>query len=84
MSILDQVNQIKSELESVIKKLHNYQEENMAINIIIDESDPQNPVFIEIENDKGESINIGMELVTSEGFRKLRVNTYDIINHIKI
>lgn len=30
-----------------------------AIYIVLDETDPTNPVFIEIENEKGESISIG-------------------------
>ena len=30
-----------------------------AINIILDTTDPQNPIFIEIEDDDGKSIKIG-------------------------
>jgi len=58
--------------------------ENMAINIIIDDSNPQNPVFIEIETDEGKSICIGEELKDENGYRKLRITTSDIINHIDI
>ena len=56
----------------------------MAINIIIDDSDPQSPVFVEIENDKGESISIGEELRTPEGYKIIRVSTHSIISHSKI
>jgi hypothetical protein len=84
MNIFDDMNEIKTKFESVIDKLHNHQEENMAINIIIDDSDPQNPIFVEIENDKGQSISIGEELRTDEGYRKLRVSTYSIISNKKI
>ena len=58
--------------------------EDCSINIIIDDSDPQNPVFVEIENDSGESMGIGEELRTDEGYRKLRISVSDIINNEKI
>ena len=57
---------------------------DMAINIIIDNTDTQGPIFVEIENDEGQSINIGEELITEEGYRKLRITTADIICHDKI
>jgi len=86
MSIFDEMDEIKSQFEGVINKLHNHSEENMAINIIIDDADDGTPtqVFIEIENDAGESIRIGEELKTDEGYRKIRISTSDIINHQKI
>jgi len=56
----------------------------MAVNIIIDDRDAQNQIFIEIENDNGESLRIGSDSLTSEGFRKIRISTSDIINHEKI
>jgi hypothetical protein len=84
MNIFDDMNEIKTKFESVIDKLHNHQEENMAINIIIDDSDPQNPIFVEIENDKGQSISIGEEIRTSEGYRSVRISTYSIISHSNI
>jgi hypothetical protein len=84
MSIFDEMDEIKTKFESVIDKLHNHQEENIAINIIIDDSDPQNPIFVEIENDKSQSISIGEELRTDEGYRKLRISTYSIISNNKI
>lgn len=84
MSIFDEMDEIKSKFDSVISKLHNHSEENMGINIIIDDADPQSPVFVEIENDNGVSIRIGEQLTTDEGYRRIRINTGDIINHPKI
>ena len=84
MSIFDEMNAIKSQFEDVISKLHNHEEEEMSINIIIDSEDAQNPVFVEIENDAGESIRIGEEMTTDEGFRKIRISTADIIRNEKI
>jgi recombinational DNA repair protein RecT len=84
MNVFDKMDKIKTDFEEVISKLHNHDEENMAINIIIDDSDPQNPIFVEVENDSGESINIGEDSTTADGYRKLRINTSAIINHEKI
>lgn len=84
MSVFDDMNSIKTQFEAVIDKLCNHNEENMAINIIIDDQDSQSPVLVEIENDEGESIRIGENLRTDEGYRKLRISTSDIINHDKI
>jgi hypothetical protein len=84
MNIFDDMKAIKENFEAVIDKLHNHKEENMAINIIIDDSDPQSPIFVEFENDKGQSISIGEELRTDEGYRKIRINTYSIISNNKI
>jgi hypothetical protein len=82
--VYDLMNKSIKQLEEVSKKLHNHSEENMAINIIIDDTDVQSQIFVEIENDNGESLRIGEELTTEEGYRKIRINTADIINHIKI
>jgi len=49
-----------------------------AINIILDEKDPQSPIFVEIENDKGESINIGKRSAGSDGLTKLRISSVDL------
>ena len=76
-SAIERLNKIRGDL-------HNHSEENMAINIIIDASEPYNQVFVEIENDAGESIRIGEELTTEEGYRKIRINTADIIEHESI
>ena len=84
MSIFDDMNLIKTQFDGVLEKLCNHAEENAGINIIIDDEDPQNPVFVEIENDAGESVRIGEDLRTDEGYRKLRISTSDIINHNKI
>jgi hypothetical protein len=84
MNIFDDMKAIKENFEAVIDKLHNHKEENMAINIIIDDSDPQSPIFVEVENDKGQSISIGEELRTDEGYRKIIINTYSIISNNKI
>lgn len=67
-------------------ELHNHTEEDMSINIIIANATDGTPdnVFVEIENDAGESILIGEELTTDEGYRKIRISTSDIINHQKI
>lgn len=64
----------------------NHGEEDMAINIIVADDDNVSPsqIFVEIENDAGESIRIGAELTTDEGYRKIRISTSDIINHEKI
>lgn len=48
-----------------------------AINIILDESDSQNPIFVEIENDMGLSIEIG-ERKQFDGFTAIRITTADI------
>jgi biotin synthase-related radical SAM superfamily protein len=84
MSIFDEMNQIKSNFEAVIEKLHDHSEEKMAVNIIIDDADPQSPIFVEIENDNGESISIGEDARTNEGYRKIRITTHSIISNEKI
>ncbi len=58
--------------------------EEMAINIVIDDSDAPRPVFVEIETDKGESINIGTWIGRNDGLKILRITVADIIRHIKI
>ncbi len=58
--------------------------EEMAINIILDDSDAPRPVFVEIETDRGESINIGTWVDRDDGLKSLRIKVADIINHIKI
>jgi len=49
-----------------------------AINIIIDESDPQNPVFVEIEDDDGRSINIGTRSFTDKGLTRIRITNEEV------
>lgn len=72
-----------TDLNTVRDRLHNHEEEKLAINIIVDDSNPQNQIFVEIENDEGESIRIGVSSVTAEGFRRIRVSTNEIISHAK-
>jgi len=58
--------------------------EDVAINIIVsDVPDESGMYFVEIENDKGESITIGEWTQTDYGFNKIRITTYDIINNEK-
>ena len=66
------------------EKLKRYTTNDMAINIIIDDSDPQNPIFVEAENDNGQSIAIGEDSRTDENYRKIRITVGDIIGHEKI
>ncbi len=82
--IIDIMGSAINELNKVKDSLHNHSEENMAINIIIDDSDSPNSVFVEIENDQGQSIRIGEELRTEEGYRKIRISTADVIGNDKI
>ena len=56
---------------------------DIAINLIIDDADATNQFFVEIENDKGESIGIGERLETTEGYTKIRITVSDIINNLK-
>jgi len=51
-----------------------------AINIILDDSEPQNPAFVEIENDKGMSIGIGTRIVRSDGLTRIRITVPEIID----
>lgn len=50
-----------------------------AINIIIDASDSQNPIFVEIETDDGRSINIGTRIVLDDGLTRIRITVPEII-----
>jgi len=51
----------------------------IAMNIVIDNSDPQSPIFIEIENDEGLSINIGNQSTRKDGLRNIRITSSDLI-----
>ena len=55
--------------------------DRLAINIIIDNTDSQNPVFVEIETEEGKSIRIGTESTDENGYRKLRISAEDLIAH---
>lgn len=50
-----------------------------AINIIIDESNPPYPRFVEIETDDGRGISIG-ERIKDQGYTKIRITLDDIKN----
>ena len=76
--IYDLMDESINQLNEIKKNLTNHDEE-VAINIIIDDSDPQNPVFVEIEKDNGESISIGEDSRTDENYRKLRITVGDVI-----
>lgn len=62
----------------------NAENSEMAINIIVDDSDVPRSEFVEIETDKGEFINIGTWIDKGDGLKSLRITVADIINHIKI
>jgi len=51
---------------------------DLAINIIIDDSDPQSPLFVEIETDDGKSIGIGTRSTLENGLTRLRITIPDI------
>jgi len=76
---LDWVLEMKERRE--LEKIHGTQEVSVdwAINIILDESDPQSPVFVEIENDKGQSIRIGTRIPSNDGLTRLRITVPEII-----
>ncbi len=50
-----------------------------AINIILDDADPINPVFVEIETDEGRSIRVGTRIVRDDGLTRLRITAPEII-----
>ena len=50
-----------------------------AINIVLDDNEPPNVFFVEIELDDGRSVNIG-ERMESDGLTRLRITAGDIIN----
>ncbi len=49
-----------------------------AINIILDENDPQSVIFIEIETDDGRSIDLGERIKYENGLTRLRITADDI------
>ena len=48
-----------------------------AINIILDETEPQSPLFVEIETDDGKGIGIG-ERIAHDGLIRLRITADDL------
>ena len=53
--------------------------EDMAINIIIDDGDCQNPIFVEIETDDGRSIRIGTRTTRDDGLTSIRITAPEVI-----
>lgn len=47
-------------------------EETREIRIVLDASDPQSPIFVEVENVRGESIRSGKWIVRPDGLREIR------------
>ena len=69
--------------DAILKELDKQENDSLlAINIIIDESDSQSPIFVEIETDSGESINIG-ERSIADGLTKVRISISDIVKTLK-
>lgn len=50
-----------------------------AINIILDCSDSQSPIFVEIENDNGESVSIGEYIARSGGLWSIRITSRNMV-----
>ena len=59
-------------------KIRDKPDDEIAINIIIDDSDPQSPIFVEIEDDEGKSIQIGERSINSEGLTTIKISVFDI------
>jgi len=61
-------------------------EDEMAINIILDESDPTAPIFVEISNNDFRSIEIGKRSKIhdsgTDSLTRLRITVGEIINSI--
>lgn len=54
-----------------------------AIHIVLDQTDPQNPVFVEIETDCGRSISIGTRARDSaHGYTRLAITAKDITDAV--
>jgi hypothetical protein len=51
----------------------------LEIHIILDEKDPSNPIFVEIENKLGESIGIGTREIMPDGLTRLIITINDMI-----
>jgi hypothetical protein len=49
-----------------------------AINIVLDETESQSPIFVDIETDEGKSINIGERSSLPSGFTNIRITIEDI------
>ena len=49
-----------------------------AINIVLDEKDPQSPIFVEIEDDTGKSIRVGERFDRDDGLTNIRITVEDL------
>ena len=77
-------NEVEQEVLAKIKNINGFKELG-AINIILEESNSSPDVyFVEIENDKGESISIGERTKRDDAFVSLRIRAEDIVNHLAI
>ena len=54
-------------------------EDEIAINIILDWTDAQNPIFVEIEIDSGKSIRIGKHIKRKDGLHSIRIKREDLV-----
>ncbi len=70
--------QIEKELESLKSSIKLMGD--MAINIIINESDAGRVILVDIENDQGKQIDIGERLTDCE-LTKIRISVDDIFLH---
>lgn len=50
---------------------------NKAINIILSTTNTQSPVFIEIEDDEGNSVRVGEQINHENDIRKIRITPND-------
>ena len=78
MNVMDDLNKLHD--TGSWREMKNRPEtKDWAINIILDESDSQNPIFVEIETDDGSSINIGTRLTLDDGLTRLRITAPELI-----
>jgi hypothetical protein len=78
---VSEANKLRKRIDELEAEVRRLQFSDHAINIILDDSDTQSPVFVEIENDGGMSISIGSRGITDDGLTKIRIDVADIINN---
>jgi len=81
---LKEVEGLRKKLASANKEIERLKHFDSAINIILDNTNPPYPIFVEIENDKGESITIGEWSKVDGIYNKIRITLPDIIDNILI
>jgi len=84
VSLREQLAQAQKQLATANEEIERFKHLDSAINIILDDKDCQNPIFVEIENDSGKSISIGKRTETEWGLTNLRITNADIVNNILI